>query len=135
MFWLAMAIIRFFWKRFRRCYTVSVMAYWWGDLVISVPLFMGSVMILGGSMWKKRECGGSAVLRLEAIQWSFWGVGSICARSPVLLFPLSMPLGQFLLGWWCLVVITCGGWRKNDRCMKKLAYISVVLGATFVVCS
>ena len=29
-----------------------------------------------------------------------------------LLFPLSMPLGQFLFGWPHLVVITCVGWRK-----------------------
>ena len=78
--------------------------------------------------------GGSAVLSLGTIQRSFWGVGSICARSPGLLFPLSVPLGRFLLGWPCLVVITCGGRRKNDKCVKKLAYISVVLGATFVVC-
>ena len=42
--------------------------------------------------------GGSAVLSLGTIQRSFWGVGSICARSPGLLFPLSVPLGQFLLG-------------------------------------
>ena len=47
-----MTITRFFRKLFRRCYTVSVTAYWWGDLVISVPLFTGSVMILSGSMWK-----------------------------------------------------------------------------------
>jgi hypothetical protein len=35
------------------------------------------------------------------------------------------------------VAVPCGhhlwGTEKNDRCVKKLAYISVVLGATFVV--
>ena len=67
MFRPAMAIIRFFRKRFRRCYTVSVTAYWWGDLVVSVPLFTGSVMILGGSMWKR--AGG------------VWGVSSIKPRN------------------------------------------------------
>ena len=49
------------------------------------------------------------------------------ARSLGLLFPLSMPLGRFL---------PCGhhlwGTEKNDRCVKKLAYISVVLGATLL---
>ena len=99
MFRPAMVIIRFYRKRFRRCYTVSVTAYWWGDLVISVPLFKGSFMISGGSMWK-RGGGRSAVLSLGTIQPSFWGggFGSICAHSPGLLFPLSVPLGQFLLG-------------------------------------
>ena len=56
---------------------------------------------------KKGGWGVSAVLSLGTIQRSFWGVRSICARSPGLLFPLSMPLGRFLLGWLHLVVITC----------------------------
>ena len=43
----------------------------------------------------KRGGVGSAVLSLGTIQRSFWGVGSICACSLGILFPLSMPLGWF----------------------------------------
>ena len=79
----AMAIIRFFRKSFRRCYTVSVTAYWWGDLVISVPLFTGSVMISGGSMWKGRQ-GFEGVTIIKPRYYTtglLGGRGCLCAFS------------------------------------------------------
>ena len=65
--------------------------------------------------------GGSAVLSLGSIQWSSWRVGSNCACSLGLLFSLSMPLGRFILGWPCLVVITL--WRNCNYLKSWTSWI------------
>ena len=72
--------------------------------------------------------GGLALLRLGTIHRSFWGGREyLCAFSGSALSSLyatwTVPAG---------VTVPCGhhlwGTEKNDRCVKKLAYISVVLG-------
>ena len=81
-------------------------------------------MISGGSMWKGGW--GSAVLSVGNIQRSFWGVGSICAffesSFSALYATWAVPVG---------LAVSCGhhlwGTEKNDRCVKKLAYICVYI--------
>ena len=85
MFRPAMAIIRFFFRKcFRRCYTVSVTAYWWGDLVISVLLFTGSVMISGESMWKR----GVSSIKPRNYTTVLLGGSGVSVRILWVLFPL-----------------------------------------------
>ena len=118
MFRPAIAIIRFFFrKRFRRCYTVSVTAYWW-DLVISVLLFTGSVIISGGSMWK----GGWGVSCIKPRNYKpvlLWGgVWSICARSPGILSPLccyQVWQGRYS----CSFLLNCKPCRIACQCVDR----------------
>ena len=80
----------------------------------------------------KRGGVGSAVLSLGTIQRSFWGVGSICACSLGILFPLSMPLGRFLLGGRALCSSPVGDGEKWQVREKASIYICGAEGRHFL---
>jgi len=94
-------------------------------------------MILGGSIRKHVKKGGlrgyRVVFRLGTILRSFWGVRSICVRFPGLLyFSLYVTWVVSARVFVCALWSSPVGDGENDRCVRKLVYISGVGGDIYV---